>query len=414
MGHRQAVLVVLALLVAGARTPLAAQAVPQRSAETLDRWVKAVSEHTPGRPDESIRDVVGMTYTARREMYPAYVLFLRELRGDTRGTHTQVERAVTDLAGRVRRNPGTETFLKRAAVLNADAVVFRSRFPAMRDDAPPPALPPPPPLLSNGRVTVTRDGEVLGQTMADWNLPFARSLLDELLNPPGDVRASRDDEAFVGAWYHAVAAYLFARGMNGDANKHLQQAAHVLPDDPRVLFDRGTYAETFGLSIYQAVEDPRIPSEDKTNAEVERLYRRAADIDPAYAEARVRLARVLDRLGRHDEAAAEVTKALDLHPSGVAGFYAHIVAGRIATARGQYDEALRQYQQASALFAGAQSALLGASHAALLLADVPQAVSPIAQLVAATREPDPWLDYHLGAGRDVNALLAVLWGRVAQ
>ena len=242
-----------------------------------------------------------------------------------------------------------------------------------------------------------------------------------LSTPP----VSTADQEFVGDWYHVVAAYLFATGMNGDATAHLQEAARALPDEPRLLFDRGSYAETLGLPIYQVVQDAasakpntfitRIPAEDKINAEAERLDRRALEVDSEYLEARVRLARLLDHRGQHDEAAAQIAKVLDARPSGVVGFYALIVGGRVATARRRYDEALQHYRAASLLYP-AQSASLGASHAALMLADVPRTLAPIEQLGmdATAFDADPWLVYQIGAGRDVDALMARLWTDVSK
>lgn len=218
-----------------------------------------------------------------------------------------------------------------------------------------------------------------------------------------------------------MAAYLFAAGMNGDATSHLDDAARVRPDDARLLFDRGSYAETLGLRIYQAVQDAagarpnaftaRIPSEEQTNAEAERLYRRALEIDPTYLEARVRYARLLERRGQPDQAAAEIDRVLEARPSGVVGYYAFIVAGRVSAARRRYGEALRHYQAALELYPAAQSASLGASHAALMLADVADTLAPLQQLGhdEATFDSDPWLDYQLGAGRDVNELMTRLW-----
>src|SRR5262249_26526574 len=156
-------------------------------------------------------------------------------------------------------------FLKHAAVLHADAVSFAGRFPASPDDAPPPAAPrrnsgdrersreATPPLLTNERIVLTRDGQIISDAAVNWNLPFARSLLDVLVKPP--VPAGHEEYEFVASWYHAVAAFLLAHRMNGDATSHLEHAARVLPNDARVLFDRGTYAEAIGLPIYQAVRD---------------------------------------------------------------------------------------------------------------------------------------------------------------
>ena len=458
----------VAVLGVLAARPVAAQRQTTTSADALDNWVTAVNAHVPGRPDASVGAVVAMTYDARRDLNTAMSLFIRgllerEVATTLSGIGNPLVRPaerISALARKTRLTRGAETFLMRAAVMHSDAAVFAPRFPQAPDDAPSPpktqtmsggrSVTAGPPLLTNERVTLTRDGEVIGDAPASWHLPFARSLLDGLFrlaeqNLPSErcagancardgtsgdlartqpVRLAPADQEFVGEWYHAVAAYLFSQGMNGDATAHLQHAARVLPDDPRLLFDRGSYAETFGLPIYQAVQEtasaqPRtfiakIPPEDRTNAEAERLYRRALEIDAGYLEARVRLARLLDRRGQHDEAAAQITPVLGAQPTGVLGFYALIVGGRVATARRRHDEALQHYRAALLLYPGAQSALLGASHAALMLADLPRTLEPIQRLGTdvPSDDDDPWLDYQLGAGRDVNALMVRLWAHV--
>jgi tetratricopeptide (TPR) repeat protein len=446
----------LCLLVCVTRpASLDAQRQTTATAEALDHWVVAVNAHMPGRADAAVQSVVAMTWAARVDLNTSLPLFIEILRGDTLNPRSELEKKIAGAARTARLTPGTRAFVERAAILHADAVFLNGRLPSPPGDAPPipkprPVVPgdltaigpdAPPPLLTNEGAVLTRDGQVIGETRLTWHLPFARSLLSTLLKQdrtaPGpspcanrDCRAvegalepiTRDDRELVSAWYHAVSAYLFANGMNGDATSHLADAARVLPDDPLALFDRATYAETLGLPIYQAVRGSAapsrpgallagIPDEEKTNTEAERLYRRALDADPSLVEARVRLARLLQHRGRTDEAATEIETALGVHPSGVPGYYARIVAGRIAAARGRYDESVHHYRAASELFAHAQSALLGESQAALMAADVTHARSPIAQLSG--RNTDPWLDYQLGAGRDAPALMAAQRARLA-
>lgn len=431
------------VLVAGVPSSAAAQRITKESNAALRRWVDAVNGHTPGEPDAAVAYVAGLTYSNRSELHPSFALFIRVLREEVVETRTPIEQNVTAFGRMTRLDPGAAIFLKRAAILHLDALALAGRFPAPRDDAP---SPPPrtrardtpqrvevSPLLHNEWMTLLRDGEVVGTAKRDWNLPFARSLLDVLLLPATsrptavdcplnspvkctpvthvDRRVSADDRSFVAAWYHAVSAYLFAKGRHADAETHLQDAARVLPDDPHALFDRGTYAEVFGLPIYQTLISER--TEDRSNAQAERLFRRAIEVEPSYVEARVRLARLLEERGRYDEAAAQISTAIGTNPSGVPRFYAHIVAGRVAAARGRYEEALRHYRTAAGLYGHAQSALLGASHAALMIADLPGTLTPLEQLDGSVTasSADPWWDYEFGAGRDAVPLLDALRAR---
>ena len=404
--------------------------------DALERWVTAVGRHQAGRPDEAVASVVSLTYDARVELNSAMRPFIARLRGQRTIARGDAARKIAALARGVEEKPGLAPFLERAAMLHADALVFSDRFPAPPKERPSPDGRGPaasrggqvrvphdevPPLLWNERSVLTRDGQVLGETTTTWHLPFARSLLDLLFEPAR--AAAREGDDFAGEWYHAVAAYLFANGRLADLTRHLARAEQVLPDDPRQVFDRATYAEILGLPIYQAVRDEpqpwlgvgvsaQLPPEGQTNGDAVRLYRRTLEIDPEYVEARVRLARLLDHRGQHDEAAVEIARALASGPSGAVGFYAHLVAGRVAAARGRYEDALQQYGAALSLFGAAQSALLGASHAALMAADVPRALSPLERLGASDAEADPWRDYLMGAGRDANPLMAHLWARV--
>lgn len=416
--------------------------------QAIDAWVQSVHAHAPGKPDASVAAVRRLRYQDRADMNVGIDLFFLVLQGfrvNTKGNHSaELLMTVAHAAGM----PDAATFLKRAAVLHSDAVIFADRFPQPPDaTAPPPdstavagepvmgegfmstSRPPvtrAPPLLTNIALVRHKDGDVLGTTYADWNWPFARSLFDELIrlqSRPLDVRPEAHDP-FIGEWYHAVASYLFANRLYGDATDHFFHASEVLPTDPRVLFDRGCYAEILGLPPNQVfLSDwkpgsfqPKVPGLDQTNREAERLFRRALELDPSFMEARIHLARVLDVRGVHEEAAEHLKTALEAKPGGVVGFYARLFAARVAQERNKLEEAADQYRDALAIFPDAQSALLGLSQVALAAGDAPAALKTLERLGpdSAKGDADPWWNYALASGRDVNELMQHVWVAVSR
>lgn len=425
----------------------------RHSLDALETWIDAVKAHQPGTTDRAVQFTGALKYSDRAVLEPAMRLFLAAVRGNSIITKSDEHQKILELYHAIRVKPGVAAFLERAAVLHADAAIFRDKLPDFVDDAPAPprraaSIDPnsgmpqavrnrgaDSPLLANDVAMVHTDGRVVGQRPLNWNWTFARSLLDLLLSD----RASRtrsnhsdfatpEDVVFVAAWYHATAAYMLATGKHADLKRHLAHAAVALPDDSHILFDRACYAETLGLPLYQVLPGDAgfwnanshismdVPSEDKTDAAAEQLFRQALDADPGYAEARVRLARLLERKGAHDEAAAQTERAIAAAPEKTAAYFSHIVAGRTELARGHASDALAHYRAALALFPQAQSALLGASQAAVMTSDIAGALSFVQKLDERTAafDADPWWNYHLGAGRDVDDLMAALWARLTR
>jgi tetratricopeptide (TPR) repeat protein len=432
------VVVLLTLVLSVHHRIAAADGITPVTVQVIEAWVKAVHEHVPGTPDESVAMVRRLTFQNRVDMNSGidfFFIVLHALPVSTKGNPAAKQlMGVAHAAGM----PDAATFLKRAAVLHTDAVIFAERFPQPDDTtAPPPTqrsmtmsggfpITEPrkshiPALLTNASLVKHQDGDVLGTTYADWNWPFARSLLDEVSQthmPPLDV-APLPTDPFVGAWYHAVASYLFANRLYGDATDHFFHASQILANDPRVLFDRGCYAEILGLPAHQVfVSDwtpgrirPIVPRLEQTNSEAERLFRRALEVDPSFVEARVHLGRLLGVRGSHAEAATELDNALASTPEGVVGFYARLFAARVAQERNLLDEAAAQYRGALTLFPNAQSALLGLSQVALASGDASAALKTLERLgpQSTKGDADPWWNYALASGRDVNELMHHLW-----
>lgn len=428
-------------------SPAQSSDIEESSLALLQRWDEAVRGHQAGKLDEAVERTMALTREDRRTLTPAIRVFLTALtgRGRALSVSTDPERRTLALGHAARQSPGVLPYLRRAAILHTDVAIAGDRHPPSILDLSAEKEPPGvalSPLLATRRMTVSKDGEILGQIESDWNWPFARSLVDVF-------RILALSEPFPGDWFHATAAYMFARGLYAEVSVHLEFATRLMPDDARVLYDRACYAEIQGLPMNQVLMrdvDPMmlrqrrqggrlasattaaakaamtdaakaalgldIPFKDEANAEAERLFRRALKSEPALHEARVRLARLLVERKRYDEALGELRAVLAGTTSDTVRFYAHLFAGRAEQALGRLDAAALSVAEAGKLFPTAQSALLAQSQVALLRADAPGAVAPIDRLprdsAAAERRNDPWWDYRLATGRDWESLLTQL------
>lgn len=400
----------------------------------LERWTATIRNHTAGRLDPSIEVVTAFTYQDRLLLDGPMWVFLSVLSGSRYEPETELQQRVYRLALASRAEFGHERFLKRAALLHTDVAI------AAESDRRPPLDPrtvqstPKSPLFDTRAMTINGDGEIRGETESDWNWPFARSLV-------GSLHQVSPIDPFAADWYHATTAFMYARLSYAEASAHLAAAAKILPDDPRILFDRGTLADVQSLPINQVLLDGidliafrqlregrkaqggvsdatraaaalGLPLKEEALEDAERQFRRTLRIDPALAEARVRLARVLLERERYREALTEATTALAGNPPPVVAFYGHLFGGRAAQSVGRYDSAAAHFDAALALFPRAQSAMLARSQLALLGADVRGAVTALGRL---PQDPhpdvpadDPWAYYRLATGRDWSSVYRAL------
>ena len=420
-------------------SPAQSPDVDEATLALLQRWDEAVRGHEVGKLDEAVERTMALTLADRRALSPAIRVFLAALTGRGRAVSvtTDPERRALALGHAARQSPGVLPYLRRAVILHTDVAISTDTDPLTIMDLPLGELPglATSPLLATRRMTVSKDGEIVGHIESDWNWPFARSLIDVIRNlAPSD--------PFPGDWFHATAAFMYARGLYAEVSGHLAFATRLMPDDARVLYDRACLAEIQGLPMNQVLlrdVDPmllrarrrdgvRIPSavtaaakagmsasartamsldipfKDDANAEAERLFRRALKSDPALHEARVRLARLLVERKRYPEALTEARTVLAGAASPAVMFYGYLFAGRAEQALGHLDAAALSFAEAVKLFPTAQSALLAQSQVALLRADANGALQPIQQLPPDPpenlREVDPWWAYRLAAGRE--------------
>ena len=122
-----AVIALLLLITSAAETEFGgrhltgASALTGAQAQAIVVWVAAVQGHTPGQRDAGSGRIATMTFAQRTELHEGMALFLAAIQGKKVVARNAPEREVVDLAARMRVNPGTDAFLKRAAVLHSDA-----------------------------------------------------------------------------------------------------------------------------------------------------------------------------------------------------------------------------------------------------------------------------------------------------
>jgi tetratricopeptide (TPR) repeat protein len=435
--QRLLIIVLAAAFVAASTVRAAADDFSTTGVALLERWNTAIWNHAPGARDGSVALVLSFTYEDRRLLDAPMRTFLTILSGRRYVPNGPLQEKVQQLAFASQARFGYQAFLERAVLLHTDAAITTELGPPPVGSVLPAGPASQSPLLATRRMTVSRDGEILGHLESDWNWPFARSLV-------GSIHAAAPADRFAGDWYHATTAFMYERRLYAEASAHLPVAAKILPEDPRILFDRAIYWEIQGMPMNQSLwrgvdmlalrrwrESGRlppntnaatrafigldIPLKDDADAQAERLFRRALSVDPAHVEARVRLARVLLERKRYEDALAEVRTALSATTSEVVAFYGRLFGGRAAQALGRLDEAAQHFEAASRLFPEAESALLASSQLALLRADVNGAIAPIDRL---PRDPhpnqpiaDPWEYYRMATGRDWETLYRAVRSR---
>jgi hypothetical protein len=388
--------------------------------QLLEEWIAAVQAHRPGELDAAAVEMAGWDRDSLLLARP-YVRHYVDVLGATWRLRRLPRAPLSDIdAATVQRRAATSAqdrandFIKRAALLHTDVVLLAQMIPG--------AVPPPKPRTAQSRrerqqeqpLVIARgpDGRFSNFELGNLNWDYARDLLDAVTPAP-------ETDPTVALWYRTITAGFASSYSFGEAFPHIQRARRLLPDDPGVLFGDAAIQETLASPrIQDYVRVTTLPngqsfifvtSEREHLERAESLLRRALQGDPAFAEARVRLGRVLSLRGQHAAALTELNRVLPPADT-VLAYFLHIVRGDAQRALGQLGSAERSYRQALALFPTAQSASLALGHLARMRSDREGALALLLPPLTAPspRDDDPWWEYHRGDGRNVESLFRQL------
>lgn len=261
---------------------------------------------------------------------------------------------------------------------------------------------------------VVEDGRSQGRRYQTVHWKLGRSLLSAIT--PDE---SRDPTALL--WYRAASAFLLSEGGFSEAYPHLASALTVFPDNAELLIDSAYMHQRFSAPEIQAAVQS-ISEQRRINLDVgslknelelaERFFRLALVVQPDRTDVRIRRGRVLGLLGRHDEAASELLKAMAGNPTREFLYYARLFLGREEEALGHLDAARASFESAAELYPRAQSPRLGLSWLARKAGDRSGALGALQYFTdgasAESARPDPWWDYYEVHLNDAVQLLGQL------
>jgi tetratricopeptide (TPR) repeat protein len=316
--------------------------------------------------------------------------------------------ALSSAATAVRGDTNANFIVRRGALMHTDVAIMGLAAPAASGSTQRP-----------GAVRMTfADGQQTALTEANLHWEFARKLLD-LVAGPGTIRPAPSGDAMVRRWYVATTAWMELDGHY--ENTHLAHGREIFPDDPDLAMLTGAQHEVYATAAVQtAVRSAFLPTGVRLNVEservelreAERFLRRATELKPDFAEAQIRLGRVLAIMGRDAEAAEHLQRGLAATDDHLLLYYGSLFLATVEEHLGHSDVAKALYLQAAALFPLAQSPLLGLSELARRAGHRDEALSEMEKVYSLRSneraDADPWWTYNRAQGRDADTLLETI------
>jgi hypothetical protein len=236
-------------------------------------------------------------------------------------------------------------------------------------------------------------------------------------------------EHFRQRWYLAVAGYLQGEGGGAlpQAVAHSDEAVGRFPTDSEILTAAGALQEFIASPAVDLSPPPRSQRVGPVDNDwapppvlvrrkrdglklAEAFYRKALTSDPTFAEAHLRLGRVLHLSGRLDAALEEFRLAATAGDTRIR-YLASLFTGAVREANGQWAEAIAVYRKAAGQCPGCPSAAIALSHALYRNGQRDGATLSIDAALAGTEvdlRADPWWSYPFGPFWQRDDLLAAL------
>lgn len=382
---------------------------PPDSAQQLARllrWLEDVQHHQPGELDLPAKEIGGWTRADLATVVAdvrKLAVFLERARAGRAGRDPviQLHNRTFTIAQVEKIFAGNDT-LRRGAVLHADVGMLAPEDLSRR--ASQMAL----------RTFVVQDGRQQGARGQTVHWQLGRLLLDGIAPSPVS-------DAGTLLWYRASSARLLREGHLDEARAHLEKGRQVFPASWELLLDSAYLHQRLSSPTIQAAVQAMSSEGIRTNVasqrseleQAERFFRQTLAINPDNLDARVRLGRMLSQLGRHEEAAAELRKALDGRPEGEVRYFAELLLGREEESLGQRASAREHYQAAADLYPMAQSPHLALSQLARQSGDRRAALLALQAVTAlpATEvaRTDPWWSFYESHVEDIDDLLRDLY-----
>ncbi len=359
--------------------------------EKVKEWRAAIAQHDPGKADPA---AVGMGAWPSKDLklVISYVTKLAvQSPKDVRRSlsKARIQRAL-DLTDEEAKRGDLNRILKLGAMLHTDVALLGLETWEYQDI---------------GEATgAFADGRILIMPRKHhWE--FARQLIGSITSQDPMARQ----------WYIAIAAHMQSQRLLGYAGQNVKLALERFPSDNRLLFYSGVLHELWASPVNQNILLPKQAKVSYGDKESElklarQFFERAIGANPDFAEAHLRLGRVLGLLGQHSQAIKELQRAASTVNDPKLSYYASLYLGYEFMVTVRPAEAREQYERAAALFPAAQSPLLALSQLARNDGDTQNALLFIQRVFALPRhdawEDDPWWVYDLAHVRDADALVA--------